>query len=119
MFFDQLFADTAIDKLPENQRIIVREPKYYQQLNLALEEDSDFTKQGLGSHPINNTIYSSVSPIITWTSRTQYFPYQLFIANYMFLRIAMSFASQGPKELEDIDFKFESKISGASYRPPR
>ena len=37
----------------------------------------------------------------------------------MFLRIAMSFANQGPKALEDIAFKFESKISGATYRPPR
>ena len=37
----------------------------------------------------------------------------------MFLRIAMSLASQGPKALEDMYFKFESKISGATYQPPR
>ena len=37
----------------------------------------------------------------------------------MFLRIAMSLASQGPKALENMYFKFESKISGATYQPPR
>ena len=87
MFFDQLFADTVITKLPDDQRIIVREPKYFEQLNSLLTTDTIFTKEGL--------------------------------ANYMFLRIAISLASQGPKELEDFDFAFESKISGASYRPPR
>jgi len=87
MYFDQLFADTNIDKLPDDQRIIVREPKYFEQLNAILVEDQTFTKEGL--------------------------------ANYMFLRIAISLASQGPKQLEDIAFQFESKISGASYRPPR
>ena len=46
--------------------------------------------------------------------------FEIYIsANYMFLRIAISLASQGPKQLEDIAFQFESKISGASYRPPR
>ena len=50
MFFDQLFAETVVGKLPEDQRIIVREPKYFQQLNSALEEDIDFTKEGLGIH---------------------------------------------------------------------
>ena len=59
MFFDQLFADTSIDKLPEDQRIIVREPKYYQQLNSALEEDSEFTKEGLGSCSFYITIDAS------------------------------------------------------------
>ena len=50
LFFDELFSDTVTDKLPGSQRIIVREPKYYHQLNSALEEDSDFTKEGLGIH---------------------------------------------------------------------
>ena len=50
MFFDQLFADTLIEKLPDDQRIIIREPKYFQQLDTALEEDVDITKEGLGSH---------------------------------------------------------------------
>ena len=50
LFFNELFSDTKIGKLPDNQRIIVREPKYYQQLNSALEADSDFTKEGLGTH---------------------------------------------------------------------
>ena len=52
MFFDQLFADTAIEKLPDTQRIIVREPKYLQQLNSALVEESVFTKEGLGNYPL-------------------------------------------------------------------
>lgn len=86
-FFEQLFDDTDIGKLPDDQRIIVREPKFFQQLDTALAENELFTKEGL--------------------------------ANYMFLRIAISLASQGPKELEQINFKFESKISGASYQPPR
>ena len=49
MYFDQLFADTNIDKLPDDQRIIVREPKYFEQLNAVLVEDQPFTKEGLGS----------------------------------------------------------------------
>ena len=49
MYFDQLFADTNIDKLPDDQRIIVREPKYFEQLNAVLVEDQTFTKAGLGS----------------------------------------------------------------------
>lgn len=49
MYFDQLFADTDIDKLPDDQRIIVREPKYFEQLNAVLVEDLTFTKEGLGS----------------------------------------------------------------------
>ena len=49
MYFDQLFADTDIDKLPDEQRIIVREPKYFEQLNAVLVEDQTFTKEGLGS----------------------------------------------------------------------
>ena len=49
MYFDQLFADTEIDKLPDDQRIIVREPKYFEQLNAVLVEDQTFTKEGLGS----------------------------------------------------------------------
>ena len=49
MYFDQLFADTNIDKLPDDQRIIVREPKYFEQLNAVLVEDQTFTKEGLGS----------------------------------------------------------------------
>ena len=48
LFFDELFSETVVGKLPGSQRIIVREPKYYHQLNSALEEDSDFTKEGLG-----------------------------------------------------------------------
>ena len=39
MYFDQLFADTNIDKLPDDQRIIVREPKYFEQLNALPLED--------------------------------------------------------------------------------
>ena len=35
MFFDQLFADTVVDKLPDDQTIIVREPKYFKQLKLV------------------------------------------------------------------------------------
>ena len=49
MYFDQLFVDTNIDKLPDDQRIIVREPKYFEQLNAILVEDQTFTKKGLGS----------------------------------------------------------------------
>ena len=49
MYFDQLFADTDINKLPDDQRIIVREPKYFEQLNAVLVEDQIFTKEGLGS----------------------------------------------------------------------
>ena len=37
----------------------------------------------------------------------------------MFLKIAISFGDQGPKALQDIIFKFESKISGVISRPPR
>ena len=48
MFFDALFVDTVIDKLPDDQRIIVREPKYFEQLNSLLTSDSIFTKEGLG-----------------------------------------------------------------------
>ena len=47
-FFEQLFYDTDIGKLPDDQRIIVREPKFFQQLNAALVEDELFTKEGLG-----------------------------------------------------------------------
>ena len=50
MFFDQLFADTLIKKLPDDQRIIIREPKYFQQLDTALEEDANITKEGLGNY---------------------------------------------------------------------
>ena len=65
MFFDQLFADTLIEKLPDDQRIIIREPKYFQQLDTALEEDADITKEGLGSYYpefifINNSINSKI-----------------------------------------------------------
>ena len=49
MYFDQLFADTNIDKLLDDQRIIVREPKYFEQLNAVLVDDQTFTKAGLGS----------------------------------------------------------------------
>ena len=46
MFFYQLFADTAIDILPNDQRIIVREPKYFEKLNS--HGGSVFTKEALG-----------------------------------------------------------------------
>ena len=48
MFFDQLFADTGVDKLPDDQRIIVRAPTYFEQLNSLLIDDPIFTKEGLG-----------------------------------------------------------------------
>ena len=37
----------------------------------------------------------------------------------MFLKIAISFADQGPKAVQDIIFKFESKLYGVISRPPR
>ena len=52
IFFDKLFSDTKIGTLPENERIIVREPKYFQQLNSALVEDSEFSKKGLGNYKL-------------------------------------------------------------------
>ena len=118
MYFDQLFADTDIDKLPDDQRIIVREPKYFEQLNAVLVEDQTFTKEGLGS--IYNWSYFLPLRYYMIDSPLAMLIFGIYIsANYMFLRITISLASQGPKQLEDIAFQFESKISGASYRPPR
>ena len=60
-----------------------------------------------------NTIYTKLKLVIL------IFTYNFSIANYMFLRIALSFADHGPKALEDIVFKFDSKISGVVSRQAR
>ena len=45
-FFEQMFADTEITQLPNDQKVIVSAPKYFAQLNDAL---ANFSKEGLGN----------------------------------------------------------------------
>ena len=54
VYFEQLFADTDVTPLPDDQKIIVYEPKYYEQLNTILGSNSSiFTKEGLGNSMSN------------------------------------------------------------------
>ena len=42
-----MFDNTEITNLSDNQTVIVYEPKYFESLNMALSNDTDFTKEGL------------------------------------------------------------------------
>ena len=50
-----MFLDTDVtrfnskDKLGDDQIVIVREPVYFEKLNEALVNDTDFTKENLGN----------------------------------------------------------------------
>ena len=43
-----MFGNTEISNLSDSQTVIVYEPKYFQNLNIALNNDTEFTKEGLG-----------------------------------------------------------------------
>lgn len=40
-------------------------------------------------------------------------------ADYVFWRMALSYSSLGPKEVEDLNFNFEAVLQGTAVRPPR
>ena len=54
-FFEQMFLDTDVSRFNgknhsgDDQIVIVREPDYFEKLNEALVNDTDFTKENLGN----------------------------------------------------------------------
>ena len=54
-FFEQMFFNTDISRFDgqgdsgDNQIVIVYEPSYFESLNEALVNDTDFTKETLGN----------------------------------------------------------------------